>query len=106
MSKKSSVIPLIALIIAAGLLFVIARHWMGWHALSMSSSGGAPSITIAGAYFPAWLLCAIVAVAVAVIARILMAATGLSNRIPFQLAVCLSVGAIVALILWQLWAVN
>lgn len=89
-----------------GLLISIAGHWMGWQALSMTSWGGAPSITIAGAYFPAWLLCAIVAVAVAVIVRILMAATGLSNRIPYQLAVCLSVGAIVALILWQLWAVH
>ena len=79
---------------------------MGWQALSMTSWGGAPSITIAGAYFPAWLLCAIMALAVAVMVRIFMAATGLSHRIPYQLAVCLSVGAIVALILWQLWAVN
>ena len=63
-------------------------------------------MTIAGAYFPAWLLCSIVAVAVAVIAKVLMVATGLSDRIPDQLVVCSSLGAIVALILWRIWVVN
>ncbi len=66
--------------------------------------GGAPSVTIAGAYFPAWLLCAIIAVLVAVFIRALMVATGLANYIPYQLAVCCSAGAVVALILWHLWA--
>lgn len=66
---------------------------------------GAPSITIAGAYFPAWLLCAVIAVVAAAFIRVLMVATGLSNFIPYQLAVCCSAGAIVALILWHLWVV-
>jgi hypothetical protein len=68
--------------------------------------GGAPSITIAGAYFPAWLLCAIIAVGAAVFIRALMVATGLANYIPYQLAVCCSAGAILALILWHLWVVR
>ena len=67
---------------------------------------GAPSLTIAGAYFPAWLLCAILAVLVALLARVFMVATRLSNYIPFQLAVCFSIGIIAALILWQLWVVH
>src|SRR5215813_14383567 len=67
--------------------------------------GGAPSVTIAGAYFPAWLLCAVIAVLAAVFIRILMVATGLSNFIPYQLAFCCSVGVIVALILWHVWVV-
>src|ERR1700747_181394 len=37
--------------------------------------GGAPSITTAGAYFPAWLLCAVIAVLVAALIRTLMVAT-------------------------------
>jgi hypothetical protein len=65
--------------------------------------GGAPSVTIAGAYFPAWLLCAIIAVLVATFIRALMVATRLANQIPYQLAVCCSTGVIVALILWHLW---
>lgn len=62
-------------------------------------------MTIAGAYFPAWLLCAVVAVVAAVLIRVLMVATGLANYIPYQLAVCCSAGTIVALILWHLWVV-
>jgi hypothetical protein len=67
---------------------------------------GAPSVTIAGAYFPAWLLCAVIAVVVTVIVRILMVVTRLSNHIPFQLAVCSSIGVIVALVVWQLWVAH
>ena len=68
--------------------------------------GGAPSVTIAGAYFPAWLLCAVIAVVAAVFIRALMVATGLANYIPYQLAVCCSAGAILALILFHLWVVH
>jgi YtcA family len=74
-------------------------------AVCSTGCSGAPSVTIAGAYFPAWLLCALVAMVAAVLIRVLMVATGLSNYIPYQLAVCCSAGAIVALILWHLWVV-
>ena len=67
---------------------------------------GAPSLIIAGAYFPAWLMCAILAVVVATILRAVMVATRLSQLIPFQLAVCTSIGAIVALIVWFMWGVS
>jgi YtcA family len=68
--------------------------------------GGAPSVTIAGAYFPAWLLCAVIAVVVAALIRALMVATRLANHIPYQLVVCCSAGAIVALILWHFWVAH
>jgi hypothetical protein len=67
---------------------------------------GAPSLIIAGAYFPAWLLCAILAVVVASVVRAVMVAARLSQLIPFQLAVCTSIGAIVALIVWFIWGVS
>jgi hypothetical protein len=66
----------------------------------------APSLIIAGAYFPAWLLCAILAVLVAAVVRAVMVATRLSQLIPFQLAVCTSIGAIVALVVWVIWGVS
>ena len=75
-------------------------------ATCLTGCGGAPSVTLAGAYFPAWLLCAIVAVVAAVFIRVLMVATGLARLIPYQLAVCCSAGAIVALILWHVWVVR
>ncbi len=72
----------------------------------LTGCSGAPSVTIAGAYFPAWLLCAVIAVLVAAFIRAVMVTTGLATYIPYQLAVCCSGGAIVALILWNLWAVH
>ena len=80
--------------------------FMASEALFLSGCGGAPSVTIAGAYFPVWLLCAVIAVLVAVVVRSLIVATGLSPRIPYQLAVCSSIGIIVALVVWQLWVVH
>jgi len=95
-------------------LNVCARHLtrpipvvlVAGESLSMVGCGGAPSVTVAGAYFPAWLLCALIAVVVTVIVRGLMVVTGLSNHIPYQLAVCSSIGVIVALVVWQLWVVQ
>jgi membrane fusion protein, multidrug efflux system len=46
--------------------------------------GGAPSVTIAGAYFPAWLLCAVTAVVAAVFIRVFVVATGLANYSPLS----------------------
>ena len=69
----------------------------------MAGCVSAPTITLAGAYFPAWLLCAIFAVLVAVVSHIFLAVTKLSDRIPFESAVCASLGVIAALALWRLW---
>ena len=74
-------------------------------AFCFTGCGGAPSVTIAGAYFPAWLLCAVIAVLVAAFIRAFMVAARLADYIPYQLAVCCSAGAIVALILWYVWMV-
>jgi len=71
--------------------------------LVLAGCGGAPTVTIAGAYFPAWLLCAIVAVVVAALTRVLMVATGLARLVPLQLAVCISIGILVAVALWKVW---
>ena len=75
-------------------------------AICLTGCDGAPSVTIAGAYFPAWLLCAVIGVLVAAFTRAFMVATGLANHIPYQLLVCCSIGAIFALILWHLWVVR
>jgi hypothetical protein len=51
-------------------------------------------------------MCAILAVAVGAVVRAVMVATRLSERIPFQLAVCTSIGVIVSLIVWFIWGVS
>ena len=62
---------------------------------------GAPSITIAGAYFPAWLLCGVIGIVGAAGARVVLTTATLGDVIPFQLAVCTAVGVIVALLSWM-----
>src|SRR5262245_42894757 len=64
---------------------------------------GAPSIPIAGAYFPAWLLCAVIGIVAALAARVVFAATGLADAWPLQLLVCTSVGIVCAGAVWAAW---
>ncbi|MBO9647489.1 MAG: hypothetical protein J7605_03200 [Variovorax sp.] len=64
---------------------------------------GAPSIPLAGAYFPAWLLCALVGVVGAAVARALFVTSGVAQLLPLQLFVCTAIGAAIAALLWWVW---
>ena len=68
-----------------------------------SSCAGAPSLTFAGAFFPAWLVCALIGTLAAVLARVIFVATGLAQTLPLQLWVCLSAGLLCAAVAWALW---
>ncbi|RFP15820.1 MULTISPECIES: YtcA family lipoprotein [unclassified Duganella] len=46
-------------------------------AILCSGCGGAPSIAILGAYFPGWMLCALLGIALALAIRLLAGAGGL-----------------------------
>jgi hypothetical protein len=72
-------------------------------ALSGCAQRGAPSLALFGAYFPAWMFCAIVGIVAAVGARIVFVASGLSDVLPFQLFVCVAIGACLALLAWLSW---
>jgi YtcA family len=64
------------------------------------SRSEAPSFEIVGAYFPAWMLCALFGIIAAAGARAAFVAGGLSNVLPYQLFVCTSIGLIFAFSLW------
>jgi hypothetical protein len=88
----------------------IRRRPLGAGALALTllslggcSDAGAPSFDIFGAFFPAWLLCAVLGIFVALSARIVFAARNLTDVLPFQLPVCTSLGAIFALLVWLIW---
>ena len=66
-------------------------------------AAGAPSFILFGAYFPAWMLCALLGLVGAIAARATMVAAGLSDIIPYQLFVCASAGVIVATCAWLVW---
>ena len=61
---------------------------------------GAPSYSIFGAFFPAWLLCGTLGIVGAGVARAVLVASGLSDVLPYQLFLCTAVGVIVALFCW------
>jgi hypothetical protein len=63
----------------------------------------APSFILFGAYFPAWMLCALFGILGAIAIRLTMVVTGLSQALPFQLFVCMSIGLIVAIAVWLVW---
>lgn len=72
----------------------------------VSFAGGcaaAPSIPVAGAYFPAWLVCSLIGVLGAIVARMVFAAAGLAHVLPLQLLVSLSVGLVCASVAWAFW---
>lgn len=61
---------------------------------------GAPSFELFGAFFPGWMLFALVGIVAAAVARAVFVATGLATLLPFQLIVCTAVGTITALLAW------
>jgi hypothetical protein len=72
-------------------------------ALSGCSSHSAPSFVLFGAFFPAWMLCAIIGIFGAIASRGIFVAAGLDSVLPFQLFVCSSVGFVVAALTWLTW---
>ena len=64
---------------------------------------GAPSYSLFGAFFPAWMFCAVIGIAGAIAARAAMVSLGVAKVLPYQLFVCASIGLIVALLASLLW---
>ena len=67
------------------------------------SQAGAPSFDILGAFFPAWLLCAVLGIFVAFGTRIFFSARNLTGVLPFQLSLCASLGVIFASLVWLIY---
>jgi hypothetical protein len=71
--------------------------------LSLSLGGcGAPSYHIFGAYFPAWMFCALLGIVAALAARAIFVTNGIATEIPYQLGTCTAVGVITGVLIWLL----
>ena len=70
-------------------------------ALDGWATHGAPYFFILGAFFPAWMLCALVGILAAIGVRLVFVASGLASLLPFQLLVCSSLGLCAGLFLWS-----
>jgi hypothetical protein len=63
---------------------------------------GAPSFELFGAFFPAWMLCALLGIIGAIATRVVLTTPIFGGTLPFQLAVCTASGVIVGLIVWTI----
>jgi len=72
-------------------------------ALPLSACDGAPSRNILGSYFPSWMVCALIGIAAAIVARSLLKATGVLPEVPAPMVVLLAIGCAVTFGIWLLW---
>jgi len=70
---------------------------------ALTGCSGAPSRNILGSYFPSWMVCALVGLAVALLARVLLKALGLLSELPAPLVVLLCIGCATTFALWLVW---
>ncbi len=64
---------------------------------------GAPSRNILGSYFPSWMVCALVGIVLALVARAVLKLTGLLEELPAPLLVLLGFGCAVNFAMWLVW---
>ena len=72
-------------------------------ALSGCAVRGAPSFALFGAFFPAWMFCALLGILAAAGSRAVFVASGIADVLPYQLFVCASIGVSLALLAWLFW---
>jgi hypothetical protein len=70
---------------------------------TLGGCNGAPSRNILGSYFPSWMVCALVGIAIAGIARVILRSTGLLQELPAPFVVLLAIGCAATFTVWLLW---
>ncbi|HXP65895.1 MAG TPA: YtcA family lipoprotein [Steroidobacteraceae bacterium] len=80
-----------------------ARFLMFAAVSALSGCNGAPSRNILGSYFPSWMICALIGLAVAGIARAIFKSTGFMQELPAPFVVLLAIGCTASLAVWLLW---
>jgi len=69
----------------------------------LTGCSGSPSRAILGSYFPSWMVCALIGLISALVARVGLKATGLIGELPAPLVVLLSIGCATTFAVWLLW---
>lgn len=64
---------------------------------------GAPSRNILGSYFPSWMVCALVGIALAVVARAIFKASGLLEELPVPFVVMMAIACAGTFAMWLIW---
>jgi hypothetical protein len=90
-ARPPSLIDLKSVATASGLL-----------TLTGCSLQGAPSFPLVGAYFPAWMMCALIGILTAIGFRVAFLALGIDAILRFRLFTYVSLGVLMALLVWAL----
>ena len=69
----------------------------------LSGCDGAPSRNILGSYFPSWMICALVGIALAFTARAIFKASGLLEELLVPFVVLLAIACAGTFALWLIW---
>jgi hypothetical protein len=69
----------------------------------LAGCDGAPSRNILGSYFPSWMVCALVGIALALIVRAIFKASGLLEEIPVPFVVMLAIACACTFAMWLIW---
>jgi hypothetical protein len=81
-----------------------ARLWCAAGMLSLlGGCDGAPSRNILGSYFPSWMVCALVGIALALVARAIFKAAGLLEELPVPFVVMVAIACAGTFAMWLIW---
>ncbi|WP_419759134.1 YtcA family lipoprotein [Acidisoma sp.] len=69
----------------------------------LSACSTAPAQDILGSFFPAWMLCAVIGIAAAVILRLVLGAVGLAAFVPLPALTFIAVAIAMTLLIWLIW---
>jgi hypothetical protein len=64
---------------------------------------GAPSRNILGSYFPSWMVCALVGIALALTGRAIFKSSGLLEELPVPILVMLALACTGTFATWLIW---
>uniref|UniRef100_I2PX60 Uncharacterized protein YtcA n=1 Tax=Desulfovibrio sp. U5L TaxID=596152 RepID=I2PX60_9BACT len=65
-----------------------------------------PSQNIAGSFFPSWMLCAVVAIVLTLVIRLIIVKTGVNAYIQARLVIYLGLTTSLTFVLWLEWYGN
>jgi YtcA family len=84
-------------------LAAAARAACRFGPLLLGGCSVAPSHSILGSFFPTWIYCTLLGVAVAVVAQRALAWVGIANSLPAPLLAYLALSVAAAFVFWLIW---
>jgi hypothetical protein len=71
--------------------------------LCLTGCSGAPSRNILGSYFPSWMVCALIALAITIVVKAVFARTGIDAVLAAPLIAYMALFAAFTFAAWLLW---